>query len=216
MFSPCPCYSTFASSRRASLRSSLVQQHLETFSKPLSPQEEAQQAAGGPRNLYVLNLSLDMTNQELERLFSVFGTVNHVCIMAVLDSLGRRRAFVDMATGESARQAIASLHGTSVHGYKIDVSFAIVQRSGGPVGFFIVFASRTIICAALFPLLISSLHTQLSVDHTHFFLACFHLRKRRVLVILFLSSCPLYSVPIQSHQPLFFVSSQILSIQEAS
>lgn len=108
---------------------------METFSKPLSPQEEAQQAAGGPRNLYVLNLSLDMTNQELERLFSAFGIVNHVCIMAVLDSLGRRRAFVDMATGESARQAIASLHGTPVHGYKIDVSFAIVQRSGGPVSF---------------------------------------------------------------------------------
>lgn len=76
-----------------------------------------------------------MTNQELERLFSVFGSVNHVCIMAVLDSLGRRRAFVDMSSGESARQAIATLHGTSVHGYKIDVSFAIVQRSGGPVSF---------------------------------------------------------------------------------
>lgn len=123
----------FLSSSQASLRTSLVQKHLETFSKPLSPQEEAQQAAGGPRNLYVLNLSLEMTNQELERLFSVFGSVNHVCIMAVLDSLGRRRAFVDMATGEAARQAIATLHGTAVHGYKIDVSFAIIQRSGGPV-----------------------------------------------------------------------------------
>lgn len=76
-----------------------------------------------------------MTNQELERLFSVFGPVNHVCIMAVLDSLGRRRAFVDMASGDAARQAIATLHGTHVHGYKMDVSFAIVQRSGGPVSF---------------------------------------------------------------------------------
>jgi RNA recognition motif-containing protein len=130
---------TIQSCRRASLRATLVQKHLETFSKALSPQEEATQAAGGPRNLYVLNLSLEMTNQELERLFSAFGSVNHVCIMAVLDSLGRRRAFVDMASGDSARQAIASLHGTLVHGYKIDVSFAIIQRSGGPVSFFLHF-----------------------------------------------------------------------------
>lgn len=74
-----------------------------------------------------------MTNEELERLFSVFGQVTHVCIMAVLDNLGRRRAFVDMATGESARQAINSFSGTIVQGYKMDLSFAIVQRSGGPV-----------------------------------------------------------------------------------
>lgn len=74
-----------------------------------------------------------MTNSELQRLFSVFGEVTHVCIMAVLDNLGRRRAFVDMATGEAARQALHSLNGTTIHGYRIDVSFAIVQRSGGPV-----------------------------------------------------------------------------------
>lgn len=119
--------------RRAQLRSVLLAQHLESFQKVLSPQEIAQAAAGGPRNLYVLNLSLEMTNPELERLFSVFGQVTHVCIMAVLDNQGKRRAFVDMAAGEAARQAISSLNGTTVHGYRLEVSFAIVQRSGGPV-----------------------------------------------------------------------------------
>lgn len=111
----------------------MLARHLESFSKPLSTQDQANQAAGGPRNLYVLNLSLEMTTEELERLFSVFGEVVHVCIMAVLDQVGKRRAFVDMATGEAARQAISGLSGTYIHGYKIDVSFAIVQRSGGPV-----------------------------------------------------------------------------------
>jgi hypothetical protein len=53
--------------------------------------------------------------------------------MAVLDNQGKRRAFVDMAAGEAARQAISSLNGTTVHGYRLEVSFAIVQRSGGPV-----------------------------------------------------------------------------------
>lgn len=86
-----------------------------------------------PRNLYVLNLSLDMTNAELERLFSVFGDVTHVCIMAVLDHVGRRRAFVDMATSEAAQRAIGSLSGTTIHGYRVEVSFALIQRSGGPV-----------------------------------------------------------------------------------
>lgn len=126
------------SHRRAQLRSTLLAQHLKTFSTPPSEKEEINKAAGGPRNLYVLNLSLEMTNAELERLFSVFGPVTHVCIMAVLDNLGRRRAFVDMATGEAARQAIASLTGTTVHGYRLDISFAIVQRSGGPVSIAVV------------------------------------------------------------------------------
>ena len=126
------------------MRSDVLAQHLDSFSKPVSPQEQAQQAAGGPRNLYVLNLSLEMTNSELERLFSVFGEVSHVCIMAVLDNLGRRRAFVDMATGEAARSAISSLNGTTVQGYRLDISFAIVQRSGGPVRAFF---------ASMFPLL---------------------------------------------------------------
>ena len=132
--------------RRATSRARLLQHHLESFQKVVSPAEQAQMAAGGPRNLYVLNLSLDMTNDELERLFSVFGQVTHVCIMAVLDNLGRRRAFVDMATGESARQAINSLSGTVIQGYKMDLSFAIVQRSGGPVS---VPSIRPLACCTL-------------------------------------------------------------------
>jgi hypothetical protein len=45
----------------------------------------------------------------------------------------RRRAFVDFASAASARQAISSLNGANIRNYRIDVSFAIVQRSGGPL-----------------------------------------------------------------------------------
>ena len=82
------------------------------------------------RNLYVLNLPLDATTQQFEALFGQFGSVEHAVILATLDHLARRRGFILMADPAQARAAIQHLNGHEWHHYCIEVSFAIVQRSG--------------------------------------------------------------------------------------
>ena len=63
------------------------------------------------KNLYVLNLPLDMTNEEMLGLFQPFGTVVHACILAILDSSARRRGFILMGSGTEATAAMRNLHG---------------------------------------------------------------------------------------------------------
>ncbi|SPC65295.1 uncharacterized protein UHOD_11054 [Ustilago sp. UG-2017b] len=84
------------------------------------------------RNLYVLNLPLDATTDHFEALFAQYGSVEHTVILATLDHLARRRGFILMADTVQARAAIDSLNGYVWHHYRIEVSFAIVQRSGTP------------------------------------------------------------------------------------
>ncbi|ETS63505.1 hypothetical protein PaG_01796 [Moesziomyces aphidis] len=84
------------------------------------------------RNLYVLNLPLDATTDHFEALFSRYGHVEHAVILATLDHLARRRGFILMSSPDEARAAIENLNGHSWHRYRIEVSFAIVQRSGTP------------------------------------------------------------------------------------
>ncbi|EGG00088.1 uncharacterized protein MELLADRAFT_79336 [Melampsora larici-populina 98AG31] len=83
-------------------------------------------------NLYILNLSLDINNETLKSIVRDFGEIRHVCVLATLDNAGRRRAFVDMATPEEAHAVMRGLHGKRVHGYELHISYAFVQRSGGP------------------------------------------------------------------------------------
>ncbi|WFD36033.1 hypothetical protein MCUN1_002904 [Malassezia cuniculi] len=85
------------------------------------------------RNLYVLNLPLDVTTEQLKEMFSAHGTVTHCVILAMLDAQARRRGFVDMEDAESAARAVQALHGYTWHGYPMDVSYALVQRGNGPV-----------------------------------------------------------------------------------
>ncbi|KAK0547722.1 hypothetical protein OC846_004733 [Tilletia horrida] len=84
------------------------------------------------KNLYVLNLPLDATTDQLAALFGHYGAVVHCVILAMLDAQARRRGFIDMASPASAKEAIEALNGFVWHGYPIEVSYAIVQRSGGP------------------------------------------------------------------------------------
>ncbi|UZJ55005.1 hypothetical protein CBS101457_004325 [Exobasidium rhododendri] len=84
------------------------------------------------KNLYVLNLPLDATTDQLTALFSSYGTVVHCVILAMLDAQARRRGFIDMSSPNEAKEAIEGLNGFVWHGYPIEVSYAIVQRSGGP------------------------------------------------------------------------------------
>ncbi|KNZ55618.1 hypothetical protein VP01_2630g2 [Puccinia sorghi] len=83
-------------------------------------------------NLYVLNLSLDMTNESLKAIIQGSGEVKHVCVLATLDNAGRRRAFVDMATPEEACCVVENFHGKRIEGYELHISYAFIQRSGGP------------------------------------------------------------------------------------
>ncbi|KEI40904.1 uncharacterized protein L969DRAFT_361121 [Mixia osmundae IAM 14324] len=80
------------------------------------------------RNLYVLNLALDMSNLELKAIFEVYGEVLHVCVLATLDNMGRRRAFVDMESADAASKALKGLHNTIIRGHRLDCSYAIHQR----------------------------------------------------------------------------------------
>lgn len=84
------------------------------------------------KNLYVLNLPLDASTDQLTALFSSYGTVVHCVILAMLDAQARRRGFIDMSNSNEAKEAIEGLNGFVWHGYPIEVSYAIVQRSGGP------------------------------------------------------------------------------------
>lgn len=88
---------------------------------------------GEYRNLYVLNLPLDATSDQLAALFSFHGEVTHCVILSMMDRAARRRGFIDMATHDQAREAIKSLNGYVWSGYPIEVSYAIVQRSNGPL-----------------------------------------------------------------------------------
>lgn len=83
------------------------------------------------RNLYVLNLPLDVSTNDLDELFGTFGRVVHSVILAMLDTQARRRGFIDMDTPESAQTAMNALNGHIWRGYPIEVSYALVQRSDG-------------------------------------------------------------------------------------
>ncbi|WFD31350.1 hypothetical protein MSPP1_002385 [Malassezia sp. CBS 17886] len=87
---------------------------------------------GNRRNLYVLNLPLDVGVEQVSELFSQFGTVNHCVILSMLDAQARRRGFVDMDSAAAAQEAVAHVSGTVWHGYPLEVSYSLVQRSDGP------------------------------------------------------------------------------------
>ncbi|PWN99676.1 hypothetical protein FA09DRAFT_286194, partial [Tilletiopsis washingtonensis] len=72
-------------------------------------------------NLYVLNLPLDATTDQLTALFSSYGLVVHCVILAMLDAQARRRGFIDMGGPADAKCAIEGLNGFVWHGYPIEV-----------------------------------------------------------------------------------------------
>ncbi len=73
--------------------------------------------------LCVRNLSSDFNDQNLEKLFAEFGTVESASVM--LDrktGLPTGMAFVRMASSAEAEEAIFGLHGFRVMGCDLDVS----------------------------------------------------------------------------------------------
>jgi RNA recognition motif-containing protein len=86
------------------------------------------------KKLYVGNLDFATTDEDLERLFSVHGTVASATVVSDRDT-GRSRGFgfVEMGTDEEAKAAIAALNGTDMKGRALTVNEAQPrpERSGG-------------------------------------------------------------------------------------
>ena len=75
--------------------------------------------------IYVGNLSFASTEEEIRRLFGLYGIVNRVGIVTDRET-GRSRGFcfVDMPNGDEARVAIEALKGIELRGRTLAVSQA--------------------------------------------------------------------------------------------
>ena len=87
------------------------------------------------KNLYVGNLSYDITQGKLQELFEAHGQVSSVNIITDRES-GRPRgfAFVEMMTDEGASAAIHALNGQDVDGRALKVSEAKPRAPRGGSG----------------------------------------------------------------------------------
>lgn len=84
-------------------------------------------------NIYVGNLPFSTTNEELQKLFSEFGTVTSASV--IMDKLsGRSRGFgfAEMANDEEGKAAIAAMNGKEIGGRKLTVNEARPRTEGGP------------------------------------------------------------------------------------
>ena len=96
------------------------------------------------------SILLSVSRSEFCKIFEPYGTVTHAVILATLDSASRRRGFIVMSTHQEAKIAMDSLSRTQIkfllkffaiefplnsllRGHMLDVSWAVVQRSQGPV-----------------------------------------------------------------------------------
>jgi RNA recognition motif-containing protein len=86
--------------------------------------------------IYVGNLTYDVTENELQDLFSPHGPVSEVKLMQDRET-GRPRgfAFVTMATTEGAQAAIQALNGKDMKGRALTVNEARPREERGPGSF---------------------------------------------------------------------------------
>jgi RNA recognition motif-containing protein len=83
-------------------------------------------------NLYVSNLSFNVTEESLIRLFSKFGTVTSAKIIKDRETQQSRGfAFVEMSSESEGKEAIASLNNKEVEGRTLNVSVAREKSDKG-------------------------------------------------------------------------------------
>lgn len=83
-------------------------------------------------NIYVGNLSYDMTEDDLRKVFEEYGKVESVKI--IMDRYSGRSkgfGFVEMPNEDEAKKAIGELNGKSVMGREIKVNEARPRPTGG-------------------------------------------------------------------------------------
>ncbi len=82
-------------------------------------------------NIYVGNLPFSTTEEEIRNLFSVYGTVDNVSLIADRET-GRLRGFgfVEMSSG--ADEAIAALNQTELGGRRLVVNLAKPREERRP------------------------------------------------------------------------------------
>lgn len=109
-----------------------------------------------PRNIYILNLPHSSNENEILHFYSRFGSINHLCILATLDSRGRsvtplstlkyvqlseksiifdrRRAFINFDLHAAALRAVRETDGIIVgpQQHRISTSFSDNQRNVPP------------------------------------------------------------------------------------
>ena len=85
-------------------------------------------------NIYVGNMSYDVTEDQLRQAFEEFGSVDTVNVITDRDS-GRPKgfAFIEMADDTQARAAIEGMNGTELEGRNLNVNEAR-PRSPRPAG----------------------------------------------------------------------------------
>ena len=86
-------------------------------------------------NIYVSNLSFNVTDEDLQDYFAEYGEVSSAkVIMDKFTGKSRGFAFVEMPDDEAAKKAIAELDGASVDGRTIGVSVAKPREDRGNGG----------------------------------------------------------------------------------
>jgi len=87
------------------------------------------------KNIFVGNLDFNTGEDELRKMFEVYGQVDRVSIMTDRDT-GRSRGFgfVEMANAEEGEKAIAALNGTQLGGRTLNVNEARPKPERGAGG----------------------------------------------------------------------------------
>ncbi len=87
------------------------------------------------KNIFVGNLDFNTGEDELRKMFEVYGQVDRVSIMTDSDT-GRSRGFgfVEMANAEDGEKAIAALNGTQLGGRTLNVNEARPKPERGAGG----------------------------------------------------------------------------------
>jgi RNA recognition motif-containing protein len=87
------------------------------------------------KKLYVGNLTFDVTDSELEKMFAAHGTVQSAQVIMDRDT-GRSKGFgfVEMGTDQEAQAAIQALNGQEANGRALTVNEARPKESGGGRG----------------------------------------------------------------------------------
>lgn len=87
----------------------------------------------GNRELYVSNISFSAEEEDLRKLFVLFGTVNSVhMVKDPKTGLFKGSAFIRMATPAQAKDALNSLDGTYLIDRCISVTAARPKQAEGP------------------------------------------------------------------------------------